>query len=322
MLVSFVLVSEGSLSTIENSLNSILAQTIDDYEIVIVGDNNISDNSEDKELKKKFWELKNCKLVLNSSIQGYSVSWNIAMDLVEGEYLKFIAANDSIEPNFVVVLKENLQKNSKDQIDLIEHLVELDGIGKGISTQNFLENQRIYNLENNYEPFAFLNPILFNKIFRTKLIHEFGFKFRRFVRFDMLFVYKFLGQTKKFLALNNLKMGTRFLEQSKHSAFDIVNQWTHITNYYRRIGKYKLLKDYITYAYYKTLCYVWLELIRLYDNKLLMKKAVSFAERKFSEKREDFIKNNEVFKLKRDEVFNNICEDFNKYLKDLLKTSK
>ncbi|QBQ07318.1 glycosyltransferase [Spiroplasma gladiatoris] len=322
MLISFVLVSKGSLSKVEKAIKNIEQLKDNDYEVIIIADCNIEDSMLDQDLKNEFWLKNNVKIILNSSSQGKSVSWNMAIDLAEGEYIKFVSEKDTIDNNFIASFREVLEKNKDKQIDLVEYLIELKGLGQGIDVENFLENQKAYNLAENFEPFAFLSPTLFNKLFKTSLLQEFGFKFRRFVRFDMLFVYKVLGQAKSFIFMGDKLYGDRYLEEPSYSSFDLVNQGTHIINYYRRIGKYKNLKDHLNYAYFKTLCFVWLQLVKLYNNKLLMKKAIIFAEKKFSEKREEFIQNNSVLKLNRDTKFREICQDFNKYIKDLLKLVK
>ncbi|AHI52450.1 glycosyltransferase family 2 protein [Spiroplasma culicicola] len=321
MLISFVVVSQEVEESIENTMNSIAYQTDDDYEIILVSDRSIVENTKETFGKDKFWANNNFKLVLNNSVQGVSVSWNSAIDLAEGKYIKFVNQGDTLDQNFVATVKKELAKHAKEEIDVVEYKGKMFGLNDS-ETDIFLEPDKIYDLSQEFCPYAFTNVTLFNKLFRTKLLQEFGFKFRRFVRFDLLFVYKVLGQTEKYLYLDSPAIENYLIEPVAYSAFDLVNQWTHILNYYRRIAKFKELKDQLNYAYYKTMVHIWLWLIKQYNNKLLMKKATNFASRKFEDKKADFIKNNSVFVNTPDEKFKTICLSFEKYIKEILKLAK
>ncbi|QEH61338.1 glycosyltransferase [Spiroplasma chinense] len=321
MLLSFVVVSQDTNSSFEKTIDSIYAQTDNDYEVIIVSDKSMADNAKEVYGRDKFWNNNNVKLVLNNSIQGLSVSWNTAIDLAEGKYIKFVNQGDSIKPNYVEEMKKTVEKFKSDEIDIIEYDVQLVGL-TNTTIETYLEKDNVYELANCYDPYAYTNSILFNKVFRTKLLQDFGFKFRRFVRFDMLFIYKVLGQTDKFLYRSGEPLEEVMVAPVQYSAFDLVNQWTHILNYYRRIAKFKDLKDYLNYAYYKTMVHIWLWMIKHYDNKLLLKKASSFVERKFAEKQEDFVAENKVFKQQKDARFTEICTNFSKYIKDMYKLAK
>ncbi|AOG60058.1 glycosyltransferase [Spiroplasma helicoides] len=322
MLVSFVLVTDGKHNTLEKSIDSIFTQTNEDYEVILICDNTMFENAKNDYVKNLFWKSKNIKLILNSSFQGASVSWNNAIDLAEGQYIKFLGQGDYVHKNYVEEIKNVIDRNATNKIDVLEYKVKFTDLGEGEETKVFLESNKIYNLKSEFHPFALTNVSLFNKIYRLKLLKDFGFRFRRFVRFDLLFVYKVLGQTENYIYIGDNFLEEKSIQPVQHSAFDQVNQWTHITNYYRRIAKYKELKDYLNYAYYKAMCHIWLWLIIKYDNKLLIKKAANFVLKKFSDKREDFIQNNKVFIEKRDSEFTEVCLDFSKYIKDILKQAK
>ncbi|AGR41800.1 glycosyltransferase family 2 protein [Spiroplasma diminutum] len=322
MLVSFVITWQEIEEKIDTTLKSVLDQTDNDYEIILISDKMLEDNEEFIVLRKYFWDINRIKTVVNSSIQGASVCWNTAIDLAEGQYIKFITQGDTINPNFVKTLKEELQKYDDEELDIIEYNIQLNGLSdKTIDT--YLQKGKVYNLNRDYEPYAHISATLSNKIFRTNLLKEFGFKFRRFVRFDMLFTYKVLGQTDSYVFLDTKEpLESMYLGKVSYSVFDLVNQWTHILNYYRRIGKFKDLKDYLNYAYYKTLIHIWLWNIRKYDNKLLIKKAATFASRKFEDKREDFMKNNKAYLETNDVRFKEIVQGFSSYIKELMKLAR
>lgn len=318
MLISFILIAEGNSEQLSKTLISIESQTIQDYELIITLDDTKSKKDEET-LMKYFLNNKNTKVIFNSTYQGSAVCWNSAIDLAEGTYSQFIKEGDIIAKTYIEEVQKCVNKNG--EVDLIEYSMNLQGI-VDTKTKTFLEKNKVFNLKKDQLPFAYVNGLIFNKLFKSKKMSEFVFKFRRFVRYDMLFIFKYLAQSNTYVFMDCKELMDCTLLKVKYSLFDFVNQWPHILNYYRRIGRFKELKDYLNYAFYKEMLHLWLWSIQKYDNKLLLKKAVAHAERKFHDKREDFMNNNKVFLLKKDETFTSIVLDFDKYIKGLLKTTR
>lgn len=97
---------------IKSCLESVVVQTINDYEVVIVNDGS-TDKSEEiiKEYLKKY---KNFKYI-NQVNQGLSIARNNGVKEAKGEYIIFLDSDDSIEPK----LLENLKKETQDTPSII-----------------------------------------------------------------------------------------------------------------------------------------------------------------------------------------------------------
>jgi glycosyltransferase involved in cell wall biosynthesis len=318
MFLSYIYSINGSdLEKVKHTLESINAQTDKDFEIIVLSD--VSENSEETNqyVRDFFWANKNVKFVENSELQGVAVSWNTGLEICEGEYSIFVNASDVILPNHIETLKK--ARNELGEIDIFEYTVHLGGLADS-ATKSFIDKNKVYHLKKTNEPFAFINDLIQSKAFKTSVIKTYAFKFRRFVRYDMLFTYKFLGQAQTYAFVDSEPILETRIEETNFSIFDLTNQWPHVFNYYRRIGKFREISDELNYAYYKTIVHIWLWWVKKYKNKVLMKKAIAFAQRKFEDKRESFMNSNKVYKLKKDETFTDIVENFGKWLKEILKS--
>jgi glycosyltransferase involved in cell wall biosynthesis len=97
---------------LERCLNSILNQTLDNIEIVIVNDNS-TDESEliIKEFVNKF---KNIKYLKNEKNIGVSSSRNKALLECNGEYILFVDSDDYLEPSMLEEMYNEAQINNLD----------------------------------------------------------------------------------------------------------------------------------------------------------------------------------------------------------------
>lgn len=143
-LVSIVIPCYNNATTIEDTITSILNQTYQNIEIVIV-----NDGSEDNSLETIYQlskDLNNFKIIdqINS---GPSKSRNNGALQATGEFLVFVDADDKIHSNYIEEAVDKLSSDSK--IELVYAGAEFFGSKTGIwslpdfTTENFLENNCI-----------------------------------------------------------------------------------------------------------------------------------------------------------------------------------
>lgn len=104
---------------LKKCLESILAQTLDDIEVILV-----NDGSTDKSLDIcNQYKLKDPRIkVIDKKNGGLSDARNKGIQIAEGEYIAFLDSDDWVEPNFYKYLWELAQKEKADiaQCDYIE----------------------------------------------------------------------------------------------------------------------------------------------------------------------------------------------------------
>ena len=94
MLLSVIIPCYNCQNTIEKCINSILEQTIIDFEIIAV-----NDGSKDSTLSilKKMSERDKRIVVIDKENSGPSSARNTGLDIAQGEYIGFVDSDDYIE---------------------------------------------------------------------------------------------------------------------------------------------------------------------------------------------------------------------------------
>lgn len=316
MLLSFVICAQGKENKLFKTINSLKRQTIDDYELIIVNDDPSIEKESIEFLKDQFRENEKITVAFNNKGQGSATNWNTGLQLASGEYVSFIKEGDILEPNFIEEIKK-ITQGKKPKIDILEYRLNFTGLFESTTT-TVLQMDKVYELPKSTEVFAHFNQMIYGKIFRLKYLKDFRINFRRSVRFDTLFLYKALGQARTFYFSSKVLCNHRSTVL-KYSAFDLVNQWPHILNYYRRIGAYKELKDELNYAYYYQMTYDFLNLVKEFGNKQLYKKALKYADTKMENKIKSFMKTNSVFLEDRNPEFTKRIKEFEGFVSSELR---
>jgi glycosyltransferase involved in cell wall biosynthesis len=246
MFLSYIYSINGvDLDATKIVLDSILNQTDKDFELILISD--VEENSDELNdyVRDVFWQHDNCKIIENAALQGVAVSWNAGIELAEGKYAVFLNASDHVMPNHVAEIKKAYEKNG--EIDVFEYKVHLFGLADS-DTKTYVDVNKVYDLKTDQTPFAYINDLIQAKAFKLDNIKSYQFRFRRFLRYDLLFTYKVLGQATKYMFIESDALIEAKIEETNFSIFDLVNQWPHIFNYYRRINRFRELNDYLIIA--------------------------------------------------------------------------
>jgi glycosyltransferase involved in cell wall biosynthesis len=128
-LVSVIIPYFNKVSTIERSVDSVINQTYNNWEIIIVDD---CSNLKLEKLAK--WDNYNITVLYNETNLGPGPSRQKALDMSKGEYVAFLDADDWWEPDFFIVSIEN-------------HSVDISAtwVQTNVILNNFENNIRRYN---------------------------------------------------------------------------------------------------------------------------------------------------------------------------------
>jgi glycosyltransferase involved in cell wall biosynthesis len=93
---------------LDETIQSVLNQTYNDYELIIV-DNKSTDDT--LEVVDKYLGDRRIHFYQNATNLGLSGNWNKCLEYATGEYIKFLCADDKFHPEmlrkFVSVMDEN-----------------------------------------------------------------------------------------------------------------------------------------------------------------------------------------------------------------------
>lgn len=108
-LISIVVPVYNVDKYLEKCLNSILNQTYDNIEIILVDDGSKDDSGKICDIYK---EKDNRIKVIHKTNGGLSDARNIGIDNVNGKYITFVDSDDTIEKNYIEYLYNLLKKNN------------------------------------------------------------------------------------------------------------------------------------------------------------------------------------------------------------------
>ena len=164
-LISIIITYFDKLEYIKKTLESVLAQSYKNYELIFIyDDNNLTDFKFIKPLLIKF---KKKKVILNRKNIGVSQSRNKALNLSKGDYIAFIDSDDIWKKTKLIKQLKFMRKNLSDfsftSYDVINY-------------QNRIIKKRIVNLDPSYKTLQKKNIIgLSTVMFSRKILKDVNF---------------------------------------------------------------------------------------------------------------------------------------------------
>jgi glycosyltransferase involved in cell wall biosynthesis len=133
-LVSVICLSFNHRRFVEEAINSILEQTYDNIELMVVDDAS-SDGSPD--LIKRICEERGVTYILNKENQGNCKAFNVALNRSSGEFIIDFAADDILNPNRVELgVRKLLESGNRFGVHYSNAmLIDPDGMELGLHTE-------------------------------------------------------------------------------------------------------------------------------------------------------------------------------------------
>ena len=166
-LVSIIIPVYNVASYLDECLNSVINQTYNNLEIILIDDGSTDDSLEICNLfAKKDKRIK----VLHQDNAGVSSARNRGLNIITGKYVLFIDSDDKIESNMVEILERIIDRN--DKIDAVFcGYKEFDDIsGKIIKVVSPVKSKKVNRDNGVSEIFGEYSTMLWNKMFRSSII--------------------------------------------------------------------------------------------------------------------------------------------------------
>lgn len=182
MKLSVIIPAYNAEKTIALCLDSVLAQTVPEYEVYVVNDGS-TDATE--EILKNYVQRYPARLhYLTVENGGQGRARNIALELVKGEYIGFVDSDDWIDPD---MYEQLLRRAETEECDLV-HCDVLSHFPDGSTAP-----ESIYRPERSMASAGFAN----NKLFRRDLIDSIRFAEDRLWYEDLEFTALCIRSAKK-----------------------------------------------------------------------------------------------------------------------------
>ena len=256
---------------IEKCLQSLVNQTLEDVEIILV-----NDGSQDgtKEIAKQFVEKYPNKIIyLEKENGGLSDARNYAIPYAKGEYIAFLDSDDYVETN---MYEEMYNKAKEENLDYVECDFLWEYPDKTLESKG-----KQYN--NKKEMFIHTRVVAWNKLIKREIVQDNHLEFPKGYRYeDVEFFYKLLPLIhhygivqKPFIHYVQRENSISNVQNTRTK--EIIDILEHVITYYKTnnlFGEYEKEIEY-TYARY-ILCSSMLRMVMIEDKKE-RKEMISFA---------------------------------------------
>lgn len=232
---------------IEKCLESLVNQTLEDIEIIIVNDGS-KDNS--KEIVEKYIEKYPKKILyLEKENGGLSDARNFAIPYAKGEYIAFLDSDDYVELN----MYEDMYKIAKNEES---DMVECDFIWE-YSDKSKIDTGEIYH--GKHEMLEKIRVVAWNKLIKksildkTKVIFPKGYRYE-----DIEFTYKLLPYFEKVSFLKRpcvhyIQRDNSISNTQNERTKEILEVFDNVFNYYKEKGLYEEYFTELEYTYARVL---------------------------------------------------------------------
>ena len=261
--VSIIMPVFNAEKYIQKSIESLLKQTLQDIEIIIVNDGS-TDNS--KEIIKKYEEKYKDKIkYLEKENGGAADARNHAISNATGEYIAFLDSDDYAEPE----MYEKMYNKAKEENS---SMVECDFYWE-YPHKKRLDTGIIY--ANKKDMLLYARVIPWNKLIKKSLIDANKISFPKGLRYeDVEFTYKLVPYCEK---VSFIKEPLVHYVQRKSSVSyefnektrDIFTVLDNVIDYYKKNQIYEEYKTQLEYVYTRyLLCSSLMRMVKIKDKKI------------------------------------------------------
>ena len=232
---------------IDRCLKSVIEQTLEDIEIIIVNDGS-TDSS--KEIIEKYINKYPSRIkYLEKENGGLSSARNFALPYARGEYLAFLDSDDYIEKD---MYEQMYNKAIKENADL----VECDFIWE-------YPNKKKYDVGKEYtnkkEAIEKARVVAWNKLYRREIIEKYNLRFPEGLRYeDVEFFYKLVPFIDRIVFVRKcfvhyVQRDNSIANTQNNRTKEIFYVLDNVIEFYKQNGIYEEYKEQLEYIYVRFL---------------------------------------------------------------------
>ncbi len=273
---------------IDKCLNSLVNQTLEDIEIIIVNDGS-KDNSENI-AKKYASKYKNKIIYLEKENGGLSDARNYALPYATGEYIAFLDSDDYVEFDMYKQMYEKAKKENAD-------IVECDFLWE-YPNERIESKGRTYN--DKHDILLNARVVAWNKLIKRELIEKTKVKFPYGLRYeDVEFFYKLIPYINNLEIVNKsfvhyVQRDNSISNSQNSRTKEIIDILDNVIDYYKKNSIYEEYKNELEYNYARyLLCSSFLRMIMIEDKKE-RKEIIKYSWDKLNDTFPNWKKNNYI----------------------------
>lgn len=242
-------------------IDSILAQTLKDIEIIC-----INDGSKDStlEILRDYAGRDSRISIIDKKNSGYGASMNMGLDKVSGEYVGIVESDDYIEPE---MFEKMYNAAKKDDLDIVRCLFNEINELNGVRSLRNDEEWGAFRCGEIFKPLAqksifWMQPSIWAGIYRRSMIEDNGIRFLETPGAsyqDTSFAFKVYACAKKMTvlpyALHNYRINENSSVASAGKIFCVCDEEAEIRRFAKAKGIFEKLKGVMAFRTFG--CYKW-----------------------------------------------------------------
>lgn len=198
MKISIIVAAYNAQKYLEDTLDSLLHQTMDDYEVIVVNDGSV-DNTRDilSDYENKYNILK----VIDQENGGPSAARNTGLAVAKGEYVYFFDADDILELDALSSLYNKAIRRKADLVIAKYDIFNRYRVFPVNGINDLVQEKRI----DKYDPRILWTFSLCNKLFKKEIIDKYSLTFAPIsYSEDGAFLMEYIFHTKRITGLNKV----------------------------------------------------------------------------------------------------------------------
>lgn len=253
--VSIIVPVYNSEKSISNTINSILKQNFDDFELLL-----INDGSKDKSglICDKFAIQDKRIKVIHQKNSGPGAARNRGIKESKGKYITFVDADDTVDVDWLNSMVSAMEINNVDLVCTGYKRLYLDANNKIIKLKSYMPIFKKYNEKKDIINNGLLNP-LWNKLYKSEIIKKFDIAIRENLSLgeDLLFNLNYIDKCECLIFLdiakyNYIVNNDGLTHKYRSDKFEILNK---VNDELRKIIiKYDISQDIVNFGTIKN-CY-------------------------------------------------------------------
>lgn len=273
--ISIIIPVFNTEAYLEKCLDSVINQTYQDYEIIIVDDG--STDTSPEIIAKYAQNYKDKIFVYRKKNEGVSIARNYGIEKSRGRFITFVDSDDYIDKN---MLKEMIEKASENDFDMVIcNLLYIypnkEIIGRsGISSDLLDKNQIRENMIN-------ILPAMCGKLIKRDLYKNVNFKPNIWFE-DVESYFRMYPNLNKIGIVNsNLyfypQRSSSITYTYNEKLYDIVNIWDDIIKYYKENKFYEQYRNELEYSTVRYCYATFIKRLAKTKDKKIFKAGVNYA---------------------------------------------
>ena len=246
MLLSVIVPVYNTEKYLRACLDSILAQTCQSFEIIIINDGS-TDGSGDilKEYENKY--IDKVKVIYQEN-SGIGYTRNRGIEEANGKYITFIDSDDTIEPTFCERLCLQAEKYNLDMV-VSDYYEVNENTGKKSIFK--VSDFNITNLKESPYLLFNINSSPWNKIYKREMLINANIRFPETLKYeDVLFVLEAIDRSQKIGKVSMPLVNYLIREDSETTVmdlkvFDIFQILDRLKDYFIESSNYEFVNEYL-----------------------------------------------------------------------------